>query len=154
MVKSELYPAAYKCTYTASGSSRHFCTALCNATGWRSQSQVNAGLRQASFGPPILQAKLVLVHKTQLIAPSNDGICFPKTQTILGLNSLGKMCQLFLKEPPQQQWVVPIFLYFLFYFLFFFLKNNPNPGVTQMHKWHPWWDRAYRADGMLDSYLL
>lgn len=42
-----------------------------------------------------LPEKLALVHKTQLIAPSNDGICFPKTKTILGLKSLRKMCQLF-----------------------------------------------------------
>jgi len=62
--------------------------------------------------------KLVLVHKTPLITPSSDGICFPKTQTILGLKSLGKMCQLFLKKPPQQQWILPIFLQFFFFFFF------------------------------------
>lgn len=68
-------------------------------------------------------AKLALVHKTQLIAPSHDGICFPKTQTILGLNLLGKMCQLFFKKPPQQQGILPMFLqFFLFFLIFFFGK--------------------------------
>lgn len=51
-VKSELCPAAYKCTCAVSGSSRHFCTAPRNASHWRSQSQVNAGLHQPSFPAP------------------------------------------------------------------------------------------------------
>ena len=50
-LKSKWYPAAYKHTYTASGSHRHFCTAPCKASGWRSRSQFSAGLCQASLGP-------------------------------------------------------------------------------------------------------
>lgn len=62
MVIFEQYPAVYKHTDTVSGSSRHFCTPPCNATSWRSQSQVNTWLHQASLGPPICFPELCKVR--------------------------------------------------------------------------------------------
>lgn len=42
----------------------------------------------------------------------------------------------FLKKPPQQQWILPIFPSFLdFSFLLLFVNNSPHWGVMWMPKW-------------------
>lgn len=88
----------------------------------------------------------MLVHKAQLTASSSDGTCFPKTQTILGLNSLGNLCQLFFEKASPATADFAHLLSFIFYF-WWITMTSPKlcgcpsgilGGILSYSRWDAW----------------
>lgn len=101
-IKSKRYTAAYKHMYAVSGSSRHFCTAPRNASGWRSQNQVKAALCQPSLGPPICFPAPKLTRWT-LLGEKSTAEVWPLTWPIRLLLQL-RYCALNCCAPEDGRW--------------------------------------------------